>query len=83
MFRYPLAFATCTNQFDCFHLLLKKDADPNLQDTNGNTCLHMAVIHENEQMVRLVYENGGAKSLQVWVAVATSLVPNLLLFIIY
>lgn len=33
---YPLAFAACTNQFDCYRLLRAKKADPNSQDTNGN-----------------------------------------------
>lgn len=44
---YPLAFAACTNQADCYRLLRAKRADPNQQDTNGNTVLHMTVIHEN------------------------------------
>lgn len=44
---YPLGFAACTNQFDCYRLLMTKRADPNKQDTNGNTVLHMTVIHEN------------------------------------
>lgn len=33
---YPMAFAACTNQFDCYRLLRAKRADPNAQDTNGN-----------------------------------------------
>lgn len=44
---YPLAFAACTNQEDCYRILRAKKADPNAQDTNGNTVLHMTVIHEN------------------------------------
>jgi ankyrin repeat protein len=44
---YPLAFAACTNQKDCYRILRAKRADPNSQDTNGNTVLHMCVIHEN------------------------------------
>uniref|UniRef100_A0A915MB36 ANK_REP_REGION domain-containing protein n=1 Tax=Meloidogyne javanica TaxID=6303 RepID=A0A915MB36_MELJA len=58
---YPLAFAACTNQFDCYRLLRAKKADPNSQDTNGNgtTCLHMTVIHENMEMLKLVYDTGG------------------------
>lgn len=43
----PLAFAACTNQADCYRLLRAKRADPNQKDTNGNTVLHMTVIHEN------------------------------------
>ncbi|CAD5208241.1 unnamed protein product [Bursaphelenchus xylophilus] len=57
---YPLSFAACINNFDCFKLLRAKRADPNKQDTNGNTVLHMTVIHENIDMFLLAYE-GGAK----------------------
>ncbi len=56
---YPLAFAACTNQYDCYRLLLAKKADPNRQDTNGNTVLHMTVIHENMEMLKLTYDTGG------------------------
>ncbi|KAF7637257.1 hypothetical protein Mgra_00003224 [Meloidogyne graminicola] len=56
---YPLSFAACTNQFDCYRLLRAKRADPNAQDTNGNACLHMTVIHENMEMLKLVYDTGG------------------------
>lgn len=45
---YPLSFAACTNQMDCVRLLRAKKADPNRQDTNGNTVLHLMVIHENK-----------------------------------
>lgn len=44
---YPLSFAACMDQPDCYRLLLAKKANPNAQDTNGNTVLHMCVIHEN------------------------------------
>lgn len=43
---YPLSFAVCINQVDCYRLLISKKADPNAKDTNGNTVLHLAVIHE-------------------------------------
>ena len=43
---YPLSFAACINQVDCYRLLIKKKADPNLADTNGNTVMHLTVIHE-------------------------------------
>uniref|UniRef100_A0AC35FG89 Uncharacterized protein n=1 Tax=Panagrolaimus sp. PS1159 TaxID=55785 RepID=A0AC35FG89_9BILA len=55
---YPLAFAACTNQKDCYRLLRAKRADPNLKDTNGNTVLHMTVIHENLEMLKLAYDLG-------------------------
>jgi ankyrin repeat protein len=45
---YPLAFCVCTEQPDCYKILVNhKGTNPNAQDTNGNTVLHMAVIHEN------------------------------------
>ena len=43
---YPLSFAACTDQPDCVRLLCAFKADPNMKDTNGNTVVHMWVIHE-------------------------------------
>ncbi|MFH4977998.1 hypothetical protein AB6A40_004707 [Gnathostoma spinigerum] len=57
---YPLSFAACLNQVDCYRLLIAKKADPNLKDTNGNTVLHLTVIHEKPEMLKLAY-NTGAK----------------------
>ncbi len=42
---YPLSFAAVTKQEDCVRILLARGADPNRQDSNGNTVLHMLVIH--------------------------------------
>ncbi|CAG9540766.1 unnamed protein product [Cercopithifilaria johnstoni] len=53
---YPLSFAACINQSDCYRILIAKHADPNHKDTNGNTVLHLAVIHELpmfEQILKL------------------------------
>jgi ankyrin repeat protein len=47
---YPLSFAAVIEQFDCVKVLLAFCADPNKQDSNGNTVLHMLVIHN-----KLVY----------------------------
>lgn len=49
---YPLSFAAILNQEECVRLLIAKGADPNKQDFNGNTVLHMLVIYNN-----LVSEN--------------------------
>lgn len=57
---YPLSFAVCLNQVECFRLLLAFKANPNAQDTNGNTVLHMCVIHENMEMFKLALENGSS-----------------------
>lgn len=43
---YPLSFAACLGQEECYRLILARGADPNGQDTNGNTVLHMLVIYE-------------------------------------
>ncbi len=42
---YPLSFAAIMNQQDCVRLLIARGVDPNMQDSNGNTVLHMLVIH--------------------------------------
>ncbi|CAJ0597219.1 unnamed protein product [Cylicocyclus nassatus] len=55
---YPLSFAACMNHPDCYRLLIAFKANPNAQDTNGNTVLHMCVIHENMDMFRLALESG-------------------------
>ena len=34
-------------QEECVRLLLAKGADPNMQDANGNTCMHILVIRNN------------------------------------
>ena len=44
---YPLSFAACINQTECIRLLIAYNADPNKQDSNGNTVLHMMVIKDN------------------------------------
>ncbi|PIO74163.1 ankyrin repeat protein [Teladorsagia circumcincta] len=43
---YPLSFAVCMNQPDLVRLLVAMKANLNAQDTNGNTALHLCVIHE-------------------------------------
>lgn len=55
----PLAFAVCTNQPDSVRLLCAFKADPNTKDTNGNTTLHMCVIHEFKEMLELLHSLGG------------------------
>lgn len=55
---YPLSFAACLAQEDCYRLVLARGADPDLQDTNGNTVLHMLVIYEKIEMFNVAYEVG-------------------------
>lgn len=47
---YPLAFAACFGHESIYDYLLKHGADPNLQDTYGNTVLHMVVINNQLDM---------------------------------
>ncbi|XP_017777075.1 PREDICTED: transient receptor potential cation channel subfamily V member 5 [Nicrophorus vespilloides] len=55
---YPLTFAACLGQEECFRLILQKGADPNAQDTNGNSILHMLVIYEKLESFDMAYEVG-------------------------
>jgi len=47
---FPLSFAVCTGQMDCYNLLVSHGADPRRQDSRGNNVLHMAVIFEQFAM---------------------------------
>uniref|UniRef100_A0A0N4ZC62 ANK_REP_REGION domain-containing protein n=1 Tax=Parastrongyloides trichosuri TaxID=131310 RepID=A0A0N4ZC62_PARTI len=60
---YPMAFAACGKQYDCVRLLRAFKGDANLKDTNGNTVLHLCVIHGLEDMAKLAYEMGGKLSI--------------------
>ena len=44
---YPLTFAAILNQPESLRLLIAHKADPNKQDFNGNTVLHLLVIYDN------------------------------------
>ncbi|VDP16088.1 unnamed protein product [Soboliphyme baturini] len=61
---YPLSFAACTRQPECFRLLIANKADPNMRDTNGNTVLHLMVIHELPEMFDLAYRLGAKLHIQ-------------------
>ncbi|XP_026810195.1 transient receptor potential cation channel subfamily V member 5 [Rhopalosiphum maidis] len=55
---YPLSFAACLGQEESYRLMLARGADPNNQDTNGNTVLHMLVIYEKISTFDMAYEIG-------------------------
>ena len=42
---YPASFAACFESREMYDYLIRKGADPNKQDTFGNTVLHLCVIH--------------------------------------
>ena len=48
---YPLALAACFSNKEVYDYLIDQGGDPNLQDTNGNTVLHVLVI--NNRIVSL------------------------------
>ena len=45
---YAVGFAAILGQEECVRLLIAKGADPNKQDTNGCTVLHLLVIHDKK-----------------------------------
>ncbi|KAK3698098.1 hypothetical protein QZH41_017531, partial [Actinostola sp. cb2023] len=51
---YPLSFAACLGQVDTVKYLIHRKACPNKQDTNGNTVLHMVVIHDRPMFQHIV-----------------------------
>ena len=44
---YPLSHAAVLNQPEAVRFLIVNGANPNMQDSNGNTVLHMLVINDN------------------------------------
>ncbi|KAG7169642.1 Transient receptor potential cation channel subfamily V member 5-like [Homarus americanus] len=61
---YPLSFAACLGQEECYRLILAKGANPDLQDTNGNTVTHMMVIYDKMDMFDMCFEAGGTISVR-------------------
>uniref|UniRef100_A0A0K0FHM7 ANK_REP_REGION domain-containing protein n=1 Tax=Strongyloides venezuelensis TaxID=75913 RepID=A0A0K0FHM7_STRVS len=55
---YPLSFAACLSQEECVRMLVAYGADPNWQDTNGNTVLHICAIRGNWEMFDLLLSLG-------------------------
>ncbi|XP_062528665.1 transient receptor potential cation channel subfamily V member 5 isoform X1 [Bombyx mori] len=61
---YPLSFAACLGQEECYRLILARGADPDKQDTNGNTVLHMLVIYEKMSTFDMAYEVGASLNIR-------------------
>uniref|UniRef100_A0A182QKQ8 Ion transport domain-containing protein n=1 Tax=Anopheles farauti TaxID=69004 RepID=A0A182QKQ8_9DIPT len=57
---YPLTFAACLGQEECYRLVLARGADPDNKDFNGNTVLHMLVIYEKITTFDMGYEVGSS-----------------------
>lgn len=49
---YPLAFAACFCNKEIYDYLIANGADPDLQDTHGNTVLHILVINNKLDMFK-------------------------------
>uniref|UniRef100_A0A182RGL2 Ion transport domain-containing protein n=1 Tax=Anopheles funestus TaxID=62324 RepID=A0A182RGL2_ANOFN len=61
---YPLSFAACLGQEECYRLVLARGADPDNKDFNGNTVLHMLVIYEKITTFDMGYEVGSSLSIR-------------------
>ncbi|XP_014217435.1 transient receptor potential cation channel subfamily V member 5 [Copidosoma floridanum] len=61
---YPLSFAACLGQEECYRLILARGANPDNQDTNGNTVLHMLVIYKKLSTFDMAYEVGSSLSIR-------------------
>ncbi|CAF3380623.1 unnamed protein product [Rotaria sp. Silwood1] len=49
---YPLAFAAAFGHSEIYDYLIQHGADPNMQDSYGNTILHMLVIRDRMDMFK-------------------------------
>ncbi|XP_033116473.1 transient receptor potential cation channel subfamily V member 5-like, partial [Anneissia japonica] len=56
---YPLSFAASLGLIHIFRYLHAKGGHINAQDSNGNTAMHMAVIHNQMEILTTAYELGG------------------------
>ncbi|XP_038209569.1 transient receptor potential cation channel subfamily V member 5 [Zerene cesonia] len=61
---YPLSFAACLAQEESYRLILARGADPDKQDTNGNTVLHMLVIYDKVNTFDMAYEVGASLNIR-------------------
>lgn len=55
---YPLTFAACVEQEESVRILCAKGANPNLQDANGNTVMHILIIQSKLKMFLLLFSLG-------------------------
>ncbi|XP_041974280.1 transient receptor potential cation channel subfamily V member 5 [Aricia agestis] len=61
---YPLSFAACLGQEESYRLILARGANPDKQDTNGNTVLHMLIIYNKIGTFDMAYEVGASLSIK-------------------
>jgi ankyrin repeat protein len=54
---------TCSN-LALVHLLLEHDADPNSQNDEGNTPLHLACLRKDQQMIEALIKRGGRRDIR-------------------
>ncbi len=53
---YPLSTAAVLNDRASVRILLKNKANPDMQDMNGNTVVHMMVIYDNMEILELLLD---------------------------
>uniref|UniRef100_A0AC35U522 ANK_REP_REGION domain-containing protein n=1 Tax=Rhabditophanes sp. KR3021 TaxID=114890 RepID=A0AC35U522_9BILA len=61
---YPLSFAACLSQSECVRMLIAYGANPNWEDSNGNTVLHICTIRCNWEMFDLCVSMGASLHVQ-------------------
>ncbi|CAK1600101.1 unnamed protein product [Parnassius mnemosyne] len=61
---YPLSFAACLGQEESYRLILARGANPDKQDTNGNTVLHMLIIYDKMSTFDMAYEVGASLNIR-------------------
>ncbi|MEI8124437.1 MAG: ankyrin repeat domain-containing protein [Parachlamydiaceae bacterium] len=59
----PMHIAAINGSIDIIEFLLSKEADPNIQDSNGDTPLHYAVINNQQAVVSLLMGHTKAQKL--------------------
>ncbi|CAF3551992.1 unnamed protein product [Adineta steineri] len=59
---YPLAFAAAFGHTEIYDYLIEHGADPNMQDTYGNTVLHVLVIRDQMEMFKHAIRHSSKKA---------------------
>ena len=67
---YPLSAAAVLDDNAAVRVLMTHRANPDMQDSNGNTVMHLMVIYDNLKMLELLVKETKAnltiKNKQVW-----------------
>ena len=67
---YPLSAAAVLDDNAAVRVLMTHRANPDMQDSNGNTVMHLMVVYDNLKMLELLVKETKAnltiKNKQVW-----------------